>query len=157
MRDWSNLTVEEKAKREEEEKKKGEEEKKAKDEEEKKELDEFNKLDDLGKIQHKWRKKVQDIHNKALERLTVKRLTKAQKTDLFKTIRFSYLKHEDLLSLTLNPRFDLAKNFIVEGLSVRLEPYENALRKQLSINIEPRVFYEIHDSQMNKGGPSTGP
>lgn len=52
LKDWSNLTEEEKNKRLEEEKKKHEEEKKAKDEEEKKANDEFAKLDDLGKIQH---------------------------------------------------------------------------------------------------------
>jgi hypothetical protein len=76
MKDWSNLKEEEKAKRLEEEKKKDEEEKKKSDEEAKKEADEFAKLDELGKIQSKWRKKVQDIHTKALERLTVKRLSK---------------------------------------------------------------------------------
>lgn len=77
LKDWSNLTQEEKDKRLAEEAKLKEEEKKKKDEEEKKQADEFAKLDDLGKIQHKWRKKVEDTHGKALERLTVKRLTKA--------------------------------------------------------------------------------
>lgn len=124
LKDWSNLTQEEKDKRLAEEAKLKEEEKKKKDEEEKKQADEFAKLDDLGKIQHKWRKKVEDTHGKALERLTVKRLTKAQKTDLFKTIRYGFLRHDELLALTLNPNFDLAKNFIVEGLSMRLKSYE---------------------------------
>lgn len=45
--------------------------------------------------------------------------------------------------MTINPLFDLAKNFIVEGLSVRLDPYETATRKDLHINIEPRVLYEV--------------
>jgi len=77
LKDWSNLTQAEKDKRLEEEAKHKEEEKKQKDEEEKKENEEFAKLDDLGKIQHKWRKKVIEIENKAKERLAVKRLTKA--------------------------------------------------------------------------------
>ena len=47
--------------------------------------------------------------------------------------------------MTINPVFDLAKNFIVEGLSVRLDPYETAMRKELQINIEPRVLYELSD------------
>lgn len=42
----------------------------------------------------------------------------------------------------MNPVFDLAKNFIVEGLSVRLDTYEATLRKELTINVEPRVYYE---------------
>ena len=44
--------------------------------------------------------------------------------------------------MTMNPVFELAKNFIVEGLSVRLDPFETATRKELQINIEPRVLYE---------------
>lgn len=71
---------------------------------------------------------------------------------MFKTIRYSYLKHEELLELTLNPVFDLAKNFIVEGLSVRLDTYENAGKKELHINIDPRVNYELNES--NIAGPN---
>jgi len=48
--------------------------------------------------------------------------------------------------MTMNPVFDLAKNYIVEGLSVRLDSYENAMKKDLSINIEPRVYYEIDNN-----------
>jgi hypothetical protein len=54
-----------------------------------------------------------------------------------------------LLELTLNPTFDLAKNFIVEGLSVRLDSYENAGKKELHINIEPRVNYELNESNIH--------
>lgn len=50
MKNWANLTEEERKKREEEETKAKEEEAKKKEEEDKKEKDEFDKLDDLGKI-----------------------------------------------------------------------------------------------------------
>ena len=63
-------------------------------------------------------------------------------------IRYSYLKHDDLFSMSMNPIFELAKNFIVEGLSVRLDSYENAIKKELNINIEPRVNYELNESQI---------
>jgi len=76
MKNWTNLTEEEKKKREEEEAKQKEEEKKKHEEEEKKEADEFAKLDDLGKIQHTWNKKVQEIHDKAHDALAKKRLNK---------------------------------------------------------------------------------
>ena len=46
-----------------------------------------------------------------------------------------------------NPLFDLAKNFIVEGLSAKLETYENLKKKSLQINIEPRVYYEVEGLQ----------
>jgi hypothetical protein len=52
--------------------------------------------------------------------------------------------------LTLNPVFDLAKNFIVEGLSVRLDSYENAGKKELHINTDPRVNYEMNESHIQK-------
>jgi hypothetical protein len=55
-----------------------------------------------------------------------------------------------LLELTLNPVFDLAKNFIVEGLSVRLDSYENAGKKELHINTDPRVNYEMNESHIQK-------
>ena len=70
------------------------------------------------------------------------RLSSIQKKALFKTIRYSYCKHEDLLGLTLNKQFELAKEFVIEGLSVRLNPYENAIKTELKINTQPRVNFE---------------
>ena len=55
--------------------------------------------------------------------------------DLFNTIRYSFMKHEDLLALTANPAFSLAKDFIIEGLSVRLDPKKT---EGLKINVKPR-------------------
>lgn len=49
------------------------------------------------------------------------------------------MKHEDLLALTANKTFELAKDFIVEGLSVRLNPFENGIKDETKINCEPRV------------------
>lgn len=126
MKNWSNLTEEEKKKREEEEAKAKEEEKKKKEEEEKKEADQFAALDDLGKIQHTWNKKVQEIHDKATDALALKRLNKEQRKELFKCIRYSYLHHEKLLQLTADPLFELAKNFIVEGLTHKLGAKDGA-------------------------------
>jgi len=51
------------------------------------------------------------------------------------------MKLEDLLSLTMNKTFELAKDFIVEGLSVRLNSFENGIKNELKINTEPRVNY----------------
>jgi|TARA_B110001450_G_C17600908_1_gene472945 hypothetical protein len=36
------------------------------------------------------------------------------------------MAHEDLLALTSNKTFEAAKDFIVEGLSVKLNKHENA-------------------------------
>jgi hypothetical protein len=51
------------------------------------------------------------------------------------------MKHEDLLALTCNKTFDLAKDYIVEGLSVRLNSFENGIKTDLKINTEPRVNF----------------
>lgn len=83
--------------------------------------DEYNKLDELGKIQHNWNKYVEEIHTKASDRLALKRLTKEEKKELFRSIRFSYLHHEELLKLATDPEFELAKDFIVEGLTYKLD------------------------------------
>lgn len=52
------------------------------------------------------------------------------------------MKHEDLLALTTNPTFELAKQFIIEGLSVRLNPFENGIKDQIAINVEPRANHD---------------
>lgn len=56
-------------------------------------------------------------------------------------MRFSYIKHEDLIELTQYPALELAKDYIMEGLSFRLNNFENAIKKELNINCEPRVNY----------------
>lgn len=143
MKNWSNLTEEEKKKRQEEQAKKDEEEKKKSDEEEKKQADEYAKLDEQGKIQANWNKKVEAIHKGALDRLKLKRLTKDQKIELFKSIRYSFLHHEQLLQMTGNPIFELAKNYIVEGLTYKLDSQDkNSLGQALKINIQPRVYFD---------------
>jgi hypothetical protein len=92
--DWSHLTEAEKENRikAKEEEKKAEEAKVA--EEEKAELDKYNALDPLGKLNADWSKKVQVVHKECLERLKIKRLSKAERKELFKTVRYSFLEHE---------------------------------------------------------------
>ena len=52
------------------------------------------------------------------------------------------MSHEYLILLTSNKTFELAKDFILEGLSARLNNFENAIKTELKINTEPRVNYE---------------
>lgn len=96
--------------------------------------DEYNALTPEQKFNRDWALKVEGVHKEASDRLKLQRLSKEQKKGLFKTLRYSYCKHEDLLALTTNKTFELAKDFIVEGLSVRLNPFENAIKTELSIN-----------------------
>lgn len=87
------LTEEEKKSREEAKAKKIEEEKKASDEEKKKEGEAVAALDDQGKIQYASDKAQTEAIKLIEDKLAMKRLTKVQKFDLFKTIRFSHLHH----------------------------------------------------------------
>jgi len=48
------------------------------------------------------------------------------------------MKHEDLLMLTSNKTFELAKDYIVEGLSVKLNKHENAKQDDHNINVTMR-------------------
>ena len=52
------------------------------------------------------------------------------------------MSHEELISLTQNPTFELAKDFILEGLSFRLNSFENAIKKETRINTEPRTNFK---------------
>jgi hypothetical protein len=74
--------------------------------------------------------------------LVLKRLPKGQRVELFKTIRWGFLKHKELLLMRQNEIFENAKNLIVEGLSVRLDPHENAQKDDLQINMHPRTSYD---------------
>lgn len=61
---------------------------------------------------------------------------------MFKSIRYGYLLHEELIDLSLNPDFALAKDYIFEGLSCRLNPFDPAKKEQQhKINIKPRKNY----------------
>jgi hypothetical protein len=48
------------------------------------------------------------------------------------------------LELTSNKTFELAKEFIIQGLSVRLNPYENGIKDTIQINVEPRANHIAH-------------
>jgi hypothetical protein len=77
-----------------------------------------------------------------LKKSEIKRLNKAERVELFKTVRYSYIPHEDLIKLTKEKQFSDAKALILEGLSFKLNSWENAIREDLSINVEPRVTYD---------------
>lgn len=63
------------------------------------------------------------------------------------------MKHEDLIALTVKKEFDQAKDFILEGLSYKLNHFENAIKGELKINVEPRVNF--NPSVIPQKGPQT--
>ena len=69
--DWTHLTQEEKDARTKAQEEKKAEEAKAKEDAEKASQDAYNALDDLGKANADWAKKVEIVHNEAAERLKI--------------------------------------------------------------------------------------
>jgi hypothetical protein len=61
------------------------------------------------------------MHHEATDKLIVKRLNKVERKELFKAVRFTYLPHQELLKLSMDPVFDLAKDFILEALAYKLD------------------------------------
>lgn len=62
----------------------------------------------------------------------------------------------------MNPAFELAKNFIVEGLAIKLDKNQS-IKKDIQINVEPRVYYEggdekpkLYDKEEEKKNPLAG-
>ena len=127
--DWSHLSDAEKEGREKAKVEAATKNAAAKEELAKAKETEFAALDPLGQENKKWENEVAKVAAKASGNLKLCRLTKAEKKELFKTIRYSYMKHEDLLALTADPVFALAKEYIIQGLSVRLNPYENGIKE----------------------------
>ena len=89
-------------------------------------------------------KEALDAFNK---RNQIKPLTDAEKEEIFKTIRFSFMTHQQLLSLLSEPVFEAAKEFIREGISFRLISYESEVNEDLNfkINTKPRTSYYLPD------------
>jgi len=83
-----------------------------------------------------WKKKLEEIK----KNLKQKRLTSEQEKDLVSCIRFSFLSHADLIALNNEPLMDNFKDLIMQGLSARLDTYENADEKNVVINLKPRNY-----------------
>lgn len=76
-------------------------------------------------------KKLSDMQKECEGWLDLKRVGKNDKIELFKAIRYGYLNNESLLKMNSNPIFELAKNFIIEGLSVLLDPQYASKHKNI--------------------------
>ena len=138
----------------EEEEKKDEEEKK---EEEKKEEEEEKKIDEQNNEENKppentqpqpqpqndendpynqWKKHLQEIETKSKK----KRLTPEEEKTLVYCIRFGFLSHADLISLSNDPIMKDYKDLLLQGLSARLNTYENTDDQKNLINLTPRNY-----------------
>ena len=86
-------------------------------------------------------KKVLDIENS----LKLYKLNNEQIRELILCIRFSYLSHKELISLNSVEEMNNHKDLILEGISLRLNPYEFNDQNNYKVNISSRkCFNEVN-------------
>lgn len=73
--------------------------------------------------------------------MRVRGLRPADKKNLFKTIRFAFLTHQELLHASRDPLFHEAKEYLVEGLTYKIDPEEVLGKEETVISLTPRVHY----------------
>lgn len=79
------------------------------------------------------------------------KLTDEEKISIFKCIRYSYLPQEILLKLSSEIDFMLAKEFVVQGLAVKLGGTDQFGSDDLKINVIPRsVVDQANVDQMEQ-------
>ena len=83
-----------------------------------------------------WKNHLIEMEKKSVK----KRLTPEEEKTLVYCIRFSFLSHADLISLTNEPLMKDYKDLIMQGLSVRLNTYENTSEPKHLINLTPRKY-----------------
>ena len=130
----------------EEEKKDEEQKEEEKKEEEKKEEEqnnEENKPPENTQPQNneddpynQWKKHLEELEKNSMK----KKLTPEEEKALVYCIRFSYLSHADLISLSNDPIMKDYKDLLLQGLSARLNTYENTDEQKPLINLTPRHY-----------------
>ena len=80
-------------------------------------------------------------HLEKLKKNSIKnRLKPEEEKMLILCIRFSYLSHADLIELTNEPIMEKYQDLILQGISARLDTYENSKDKKTIINLAPRHY-----------------
>jgi hypothetical protein len=113
----------------------------------------FAALDDAGKIAWKYSIQVNEMHKKALERMKVRGLRTEHKRELFKAIRYAFLTHQQLLKISKDKLFEEAKEYIVEGLTFKIEPEEVRMKDDTLINLRPRESYNYDAEELGVRSP----
>lgn len=96
-----------------------------------------------------WNNRINDLKNKFIK----KSLTKEEERSLVECIRFSFLSHNELLALSVDPSMLDHRDLILEGLSIRLNSYENTQTESnhiLKVNTTPRAYASLNKEKENK-------
>lgn len=91
----------------------------------------------------------QKAHNDALKLASDKiKLTDEEKLEILKCIRYSFLTQEELLKLSTDAGFTQAKEFIMQGLAVKLGGAHQFNSEELKINAKPRKAQGVADPSL---------
>ena len=74
-------------------------------------------------------------------RLALRTVSDTERIAVYKAIRWSYIDHEQLLEISNDKEFELARPMILEGLSCRLVDFEKSKTLCKLINVNPRIKY----------------
>ena len=85
---------------------------------------------------NQWKKHLEELSQNSKK----KRLTPEEEKTLVYCIRFSFLSHADLISLSNDPIMKDYKDLLLQGLSARLNTYENTDDQKHLINLTPRIY-----------------
>ena len=96
-------------------------------------------------LYNNWKKHLDELEKKSKK----KRLSPEEEKMLVLCIRFSYLSHADLIGLTNEPIMQNFKDLILQGLSARLDTYENTSKKMNIINLTPRHYLRGQQGSIN--------
>jgi hypothetical protein len=87
----------------------------------------------------------------------IRPLSVAEKKEIFKSLRYQFMTHEQLLHLLGNPHFADGYEFVREGISYKLLAYENKLDgHKFSLDLAPRPFYFLPDIALADVDHETG-
>lgn len=69
-----------------------------------------------------------DVNTLLKQKTTLKKVSAAEKIKVFQAMRWSFMSHEELVELSTDPDFELARGMILEGLSSRLVNFEKSMK-----------------------------
>jgi len=95
--------------------------------------------DSTAKIQFVLDCAQRDVNAEVKRRLVLAKVSETERMSLFKTIRWSFISHDELLQFAMDQALDLAKPLILEGLSSRLVNFEKTTQSVQLLKVKPRT------------------
>lgn len=103
---------------------------------------EYQGLKPLARIQYVLDLQQEAINKQVRQRLERQPLTNPEKMEIFKAVRWAFMTHEQLVAVSRDPAFELAREMIFTALSCRLDTYDATLKEDVAFSLVPRSAYK---------------